>query len=179
VGWTRRTHGSVAFTMAAILMLAACGGDGGGPAGGATDGGDDGPPETACDLLTDDEVAAASGYSIGKIEQANDPSGGRCTWTLESGDAAAPSFVTLVLYVSRGKALFAAGAPGSERAQKGTTTVQGIGDGAYFAEVAGRPTLTVLVGNSAFFVQYFPGQGDDSDAEQAVRELAPLAAGRL
>jgi hypothetical protein len=177
VGWTRRKIGSVVFTMAAILLLAACGGDGGGPADGTTGPGRDDDGGGACDLLTEDEVAAASGFSIGKIEQ--DPTGGRCTWTLESDDPTVPSIVTLVLYVERGKALFEAGAPGSEGAHEGAKPVRGIGDRAYFVEVAGRPTLTVLVGNSAFFVQYVPGAGDDSDAEQAVRELAPLAAGRL
>jgi hypothetical protein len=178
VVWVRRRLGSVGSIIAAIFLLAACGGDGGGPADGtAGPGRDDGPPGSPCGLLTEDEVAAASGYSIGKF--GDDPTGGRCTWTLESGDPAVPSVVTLVLYLRRGKALFEAGAPGSDAAQEGTTRVQGIGDGAYFAEVAGRPTLTVLVGDSAFFVQYVPGAGDDSDAEQAVRELAPLAAGRL
>jgi hypothetical protein len=170
----------VVFTIAAILLLAACGGDGRGPADGTTgpgrgDGGS--PANSPCDLLTEDEVAAASGFSIGKIT--DDPTGGRCTWTLESDDPTVPSIVTLVLYVERGKALFEAGAPGSEGAHEGAKRVRGIGDRAYFVEVAGRPTLTVLVGDSAFFVQYVPGAGDDSDAEQAVRELAPLAAGRL
>jgi hypothetical protein len=148
-----------------LVTLSACGSDG--------DGGGGGPVETACDLLTENEVAAAARASIGRIEET---SGERCTWTLEREP---PGAVTLVFYEENGRAVFEAGRPGSDSAQPGTKSVDGVGDGAYLFTREGIPTMTVLVGRRAFFVQYVSGGGGGPDPEGVVRELAALAADRL
>lgn len=184
-----RTRSLAATLLVTALLLAACGDDGSGlPPSGTPSPTAEGPPGDGspgpvdpCDLLTTQDVETASGLTVTGPPELTEVGQGavRCSWFVDPDLAAV---VTLFVYTENARALHDAGKQDPQGSPlPGVRPVAGIGEDAYFSTVATATTLTVLVADVSFFVQFVV---DDEDlavaqAEAAAIELARLVAGRL
>lgn len=123
----------------------------------------------ACQLLTPDEVKAATGISYG-TPQAETRSQGDVTCTYSSGPV---KTFAIAIHEKDGKALYARNKAAASKRMT-VTAVAGLGDDAYLAVFGAVNQLSFLKGDTvvALTIMGQPGAGP-------LQELARKAAGRL
>jgi len=123
----------------------------------------------ACGLLTEAEVAQATGQSIAFSKQANVGSVSTCTYGSLSG------FAVVLSVFSTPAAGLASAIPGLGNlvAKDHLTPVSGVGDQAY----GGENAIIARKGNTAFAIVYASFSGGNH--EQALKTMATEVASRL
>ena len=105
------------------------------------------PPEDACSLLTQTQVSAALGASVGAGSYVTPTVKKTCTWTVAGG----AEYVTLML---EGLDAYQAGKVALTKTIV-VTSVSGIGDDAYYLAVGKNVGLIVKKGNVAFKIAVY------------------------
>jgi hypothetical protein len=105
------------------------------------------PPDDACSLLTQAQVSAALGASVGAGSYVTPTFKKTCTWTVAGG----AEYVTLML---EGLDAYQAGKVALTKTIV-VTSVSGIGDDAYYLAVGNNVGLIVKKGNVAFKVAVY------------------------
>ncbi len=179
---TRRTVVPVVLALVGVLALAGCGGDdnGGGNGGqadggvgtGQTDGGGSTGGESSggsrdvdpCDLLTDDDVTAATGREVTRRQDLDVVHDARtCEWTLDG--------INIIhLSVWQGREYYAPDVPGATA----FTPVDGVADAAHlFPNIMGLCGVMYRVGETVVQIN-----ASDASDEVCV-DLARRSAGKL
>jgi hypothetical protein len=128
------------------------------------------PPDDACSLLTQAQVSAALGASVGAGSYVSPTFKKTCTWTVAGG----AEYVTLEL---EGLDAYQAGKVALTKTIV-VTSVSGIGDDAYYLAVGKNVGLIVKKGNVAFKVAVYGGMPIDKK-EAIEKTLASQAVSKL
>jgi hypothetical protein len=125
------------------------------------------PPDDACSLLTQAQVSAALGVSLGAGSHVTPTYLKTCTWAPSGGATTDVKYLTLSLWPAdsyeAGKKLMEQAktkmaATGEDASQFANTSVSGVGDDAYYTTIGGNSTsLMVKKGNVAFKVAIYGG----------------------
>jgi hypothetical protein len=128
------------------------------------------PADDACSLLTQAQVSAALGASVGAGSYVSPTFKKTCTWTVTGG----AGYVTLML---EGLDAYKAGKVALTKTIV-VTLVSGIGDDAYYLAVGKNVGLIVKKGNVAFKVAVYGGAPIDKK-EAMEKTLASQAVSKL
>jgi hypothetical protein len=128
------------------------------------------PADDACSLLTQAQVRAALGASVGAGSYVSPTFKKTCTWTVAGG----AEYVTLEL---EGLDAYQAGKVALTKTIV-VTSVSGIGDDAYYLAVGKNVGLIVKKGNVAFKVAVYGGMPIDKK-EAIEKTLASQAVSKL
>jgi hypothetical protein len=122
-----------------------------------------------CALLTQARVTAVLGAQVGPGEKITPTA---CQWSSQRPNSGSAR-VTVTLYDGRDFAAMRTPLPGIKQ-----TSASGVGDDAFYAEVASLTTLSVKKGNVAFVVRLYGVPGHDK--QKAIeKSLALDVLGRL
>ena len=155
-----------------LLVLAACGGSAPASNGDDGDGGDDAPPAGTqpgeCELLTLDEVSAATGVEVTGTIGTNQGGQAACNYNDADG-------IPVATYIVMTSAAGVAPQTGYDSITDGTEPVSGIGDQAKWHELG---TLYVLEGGNLFIVTIITPDLDIQEKRDVSIDLARMVIDR-
>ena len=132
------------------------------------------PADDACSLLTQTQMSAALGVSVGAGSHVTPTFLKTCTWDAAGGSAKGVKYVTLML---EGVDAYEAGKTVRARTIV-ITPVSGVGDGAYYLSLGRNTGLIVKKGNVAFKVAVY-GEAPLEQKKAMERVLALQALPKL